>query len=110
MKRIVWMILAITLCLTIFSGCDQKSKENDPPPPLSTLSEYSEEQLNEILSDYTMFDIHAAWGTPETLENITLHCDIYPISNGDKLLAIFYDWYDVDIKVRSVIFRSPVMD
>ena len=108
MKKVVLMILAIALCLLVFSGCDQKSNENDHLPPLSALSEYSEEQLNEILSDYTMFDIHAAWGMPETPENITLHCDMYPIPNCDKVLTIFYDWYDVDIKVSSVIFRLPI--
>lgn len=108
MKKVVLMILAIALCLLVFSGCGKKSNRSDPLPPLSALSEYSEEQLNEILSDYTMFDIHTAWGMPETPENITLHCDIYPIPNCDKLLAIYYDWYDVDIKVSSVIFRSPI--
>lgn len=108
MKKVVLMILAIALCLLVFSGCDQKSNRSDPLPPLSALSEYSEEQLNNLLIGYTMFDIHAAWGTPETPENITLHCDIYSIPNCDKLLAIYYELYDVDIKVRSVIFRSPI--
>ena len=107
MKQQLAFCLVIALLL-VFSGCDRKSNENDPLPPLSALSEYSEEQLNEILSDYTMFDIHEAWGMPETPENITLHRDIYPIPNCDKLLVIYYDWDDVDIKVSSVIFRSPI--
>ena len=105
--KIVIYIILLTLCLTIFSSCNQKSNENNPPPPLSELSEYSEEQLNEILADYTMFDIREAWGNSETPENITLHCDIYTIQNCDKVLVI---WYDYNAKVSSVTFRSPSID
>ena len=104
MKRILLIILAITLCLPIFSSCKQESNEGNPPPPLSSLSEYSEEQLNEMLSAYTMYDIHAAWGAPERHNGandvtITLHMDMYNIPNTDKSIVIDYN---DDVKVNRV--------
>lgn len=110
MKKVVLMILAIALCLLVFSGCNRKSNENDPLPPLSALSEYSEEQLNEILSDYTMYDIHAAWGAPERDDMLqTLHCDFYSIQDSDKRLVISISYGD-GMKVKSVSCQSLTMN
>ena len=103
MKKFMALILVI-ICLFVLASC---KNETNSPPPLDTLIEYSEEQLNELLVGYSMSDIRAAWGTPETPKNITLHCDIYPIQNSDKLLFIFYDG---NMKIKSVIFRSPVIN
>ena len=110
MKRILLIILAITICLPIFSSCKQESNEGNPPPPLSSLSEYSEEQLNEMLSAYTMYDIHAAWGAPERDDMLqTLHCDFYSIQDSDKRLVISISYGD-GMKVKSVSCQSLTMN
>ena len=57
-----------------------------------------------MLSAYTMYDIHAAWGTPERHNGAndvttTLHMDMYNIPNTDKSIVIDYN---DDVKVNRV--------
>ncbi len=98
MKRILLTILAITLCISVFSGCNKEEKRNLTIDELKIIAEKGE---NMSMSDFEKFNcISMGSGIPTT---------VFPIEGGYQLTIMGKDSIEV-IRLSTVVTEGGNID